>query len=106
MWTYVEGANQAHFKFRDPRRSLAAGPLSVEQLAKWLQWAQGDRAATATDVSIGMAKRLVALLGEDLFPDEVLWSVEDAGSDMHANIYMSRASDNRYFALELWWSED
>jgi hypothetical protein len=53
-----------------------------------------------------MAKRLVALLREDLSPDEVLWSFEDAGSDMHGNIYMARASDNRYFALELWWSED
>jgi len=105
LWTYVEGANQAHFRFRDPRRSPVAGTLSIEQLGKWLQGAQGD-SAPPTDASIGMAKKLVALLREDLGPDEVLWSFEDAGSDMQANIYMARASDNRYFALELWWSRD
>lgn len=105
LWTYLEGANQAHSKLRDPRRTPAAGPLNFEELGTWLQWAQGDRGPT-TDVSTDMAKRLIALLREDLSPDEVLWSFEDAGSDMHANIYMARASDNRYFALELWWSED
>ena len=105
LWTYIEGANQAHFKFRDARRVPVAEALSAEQLGKWLQWAQGDRDPT-TDVSIGMAERLVELLREDIRPDEVLWSFEDSGSDMKANIYMARVSDNRYFELELWWSED
>lgn len=105
LWTYIEGANQAHSKFRDPRRIPAARPLNLEELGTWFQSAQGDRGPT-TDVSIDMAGRLVALLREDLSPDEVLWSLEDAGSDMQASIYMARASDNRYFALELWWSED
>lgn len=105
LWTYVEGANQAHFRFRDVRRIPVAGALNIEQLGKWIQWAQGGRAPT-TGVSIGMAERLVGLLRADLCPDEVLWSFEDAGSDMQANIYMARVSDNRYFALELGWSED
>lgn len=105
LWTYVEGANQAHVKFRDRQRVPVAGTLCVEQLGKWLQWAQGDRNPTRP-ASIAMALQLMALLREDLCPDEVLWSFDDYGSDMNANIYMARASDNRYFALELWWSED
>lgn len=105
LWTYIEGANQAHFRLRDPRRTPAAGPLNLEELGKWIQWARGNKGPT-TALANEMAKRLVALLREDLSPDEVLWSFEDTGSDMHGNIYMARASDNRYFALELWWSED
>lgn len=105
LWTYVEAANQGHSRFRDSRRTPAADALSIAELARWLQWAQGDRAPTSS-ASIDMANKLVALLREDLGLVDLLWSFEDGGSDMSANIYMARSIDNRFFALELWWSED
>ena len=105
LWTYVEAANQAHFKFRDRHRTPAAVELNMDQFARWLQWAQGDRGPT-TSASMDLANKLIASLHSDLGPDELLWSFEDAGSDMSANIYMARAFDNRFFALELLWSED
>ena len=105
LWTYVEAANQAHLRFRDRHRTPAAAALDMDQFARWLHWAQGDRGPT-TSASMDLANKLIASLHSDLGPDELLWSFEDAGSDMSANIYMARASDNRFFALELWWSED
>lgn len=53
-----------------------------------------------------MAEELIGFLQADLGIDSFLWSFADDSYDMTANIYMARASDNRYFASELWWSFD
>lgn len=105
IWTYTEAANQAHSKFCDPRHNIVAGPLSVEQLGKWIQWSHGDRASLRLK-SIKAANDLMKLLRVDLGFDEVLWALVDNDSDMLAIIHMNRNSDNRYFSLEMFWSED
>jgi hypothetical protein len=92
VWTYVEGANQAHSKFVDPRRKAEAVAL-------------GGR-SPVTEKSSNMADELISFLHADLGIDSFLWGFQDDSYDMMANIYMMRASDNRYFALELWWSVD
>jgi hypothetical protein len=105
LWTYIEAANQAHSKFRDARRGIAAGPLNIEQLGKWLQWSHGDRSSPRPE-SVETANHLMKLLRSDLDFDEVLWTLVEDGSDMRAIIHMARNSDNRQFSLELFWSED
>ena len=105
VWTYVEGANQAHSKFVNPHRKPEAVTLDFNQLGSWFQAALGVR-SPMTYGSSGMAKELIGFLQADLGIDSFLWGFEDNGYDMTANIYMRRASDNRYFALELWWSVD
>jgi hypothetical protein len=105
LWTYVEALNQAHSRFDHPRDREPHAPLDPEQLARWIQWAQGDRKSTKPE-SVDSANRLMALLREDLTFDEVHWTLSDHGSDMKAVLHMARRRDNRYFALELFWSED
>ena len=105
VWTYVEGANQAHSKFVNPHRKSEAVTLDFNQLRSWLQTALGGR-IPMTYESSGMVKELIDFLQADLGIDSFLWGFEDNGYDMMANIYMRCASDNRYFALELWCSVD
>lgn len=106
LWTFVEAANQAHSRFRDSRRKPQAGRLDLKQLATWLEAAQGGDRGCVTAESFSGANELVGVLKSDLQVDEFLWAFDDAGYDMTANIYMHRSSDNRYFALEMWWSLD
>lgn len=109
LWTFTEAANQAHFLFRDLRREPPAGSVNLEQLGRWFQGAQGgwvDSQSPVKAESISDAADLISALKEDLRVDEFLWSLDDAGTDMAANIYMARKSDNRYFALKMWWSID
>ena len=83
--------------------------MSMEQLGRWFQCAQSgwvDGQSPVKTEFISDATELVKALKEDLQVDEFLWSLDDAGTDMSANIYMVRNSDNRYFALEMWWSID
>ena len=105
VWTYVEAANQAHSKFVNPHRKPEAFALDFNQLGSWFQAALG-RHAPMTEGSSGMAKELIGLLQADLGIDSFLLGFENDSYDMTSNIYMMRASDNRYFALELWWSID
>jgi hypothetical protein len=81
----------------------------LEQLGEWLQGATGSRIGvdeSVTAESLEAANELLQALKNDLQVDEFLWAFDDAGTDMTANIYMARNSDNRYFALEMWWSID
>lgn len=105
LWTYTEGANQAHAHFRETSQTIASGALDPDALGRWLQWAVGDRDATKPE-SVERAKALLATLQRDLSPDEWLWSLEDNGTDMRGVLRMARRTDNRYFSLELLWSED
>jgi hypothetical protein len=105
VWTYVEGANQAHSKFVNPRRKAEAVDLDFNQLSLWFEAALGGR-SPATERSSNMADELISFLQADLGINSFLWGFQDNSYDMMANIYMMRASDNRYFALELWWSVD
>jgi hypothetical protein len=109
LWTFIEAANQGHFRFNDPRRELPAGGMDLELLGYWLQCARSGQASDLKPVtaeSITDATRLVNALKNDLKADDFLLAFDDAGTDMTANIYMIRNSDNRYFALEMWWSID
>ena len=109
LWTFIEAANQAHLRFRDSRREPPASEMDLEQLGRWLKGAQGswaDVRGPGKTNCISDAIELVRALEKDLQVDEFLWSFDDAGTDMTANIYMAHNSDNRYFALEMWWSID
>ena len=83
--------------------------MDLELLGYWLQCARSGQASDLKPVtaeSIADATRLVNALKNDLKADDLLLAFDDAGTDMTANIYMIRNSDNRYFALEMWWSID
>ena len=105
LWTYVESANQAHSKFVNPRRKPEAHALDFNKLGSSFEAALGSR-SSVTERSSSRAKELISFLQADLGIDSFLCGFEDDSDDMTANIYMMRASDNRYFALELWWSVD
>ncbi|MCS4291959.1 hypothetical protein M2375_000154 [Comamonas sp. BIGb0152] len=51
-------------------------------------------------------RKPVRALKDDLQVDEFLWAFEDGRTEMTGNIYMARNFDNRYSALEMWWSID
>lgn len=106
LYTYVEAANQAHYRYR----SADGHVLSVEQLgdlARFLQSSQGDYAITeANPTFILLAQQLLARLSSDLTFDQVSWSMDDGGHDMDGILKMARRADNRFFALELTWSVD
>lgn len=109
LWTFVEAANQGHFRFKDAHRALPASGMNLERLGYWLQCARSGQASDLQPVtaeSIADATKLVAALKEDLQADDFLLAFDDAWTEMTANIYMIRNSDNRYFALEMWWSID
>jgi hypothetical protein len=107
LWTYVEGANQAHSCFSDPRRRPLARVFILRELETWFQVALGDWPCTEpTSLAVQFASELLHLLRLDTESDQFLWAFEDDGDAMTANIYIARASDNRFFALELWWSHD
>lgn len=83
--------------------------MDLELLGYWLQCARSGHSSDLKPVtaeSIADATRLVNALKNDLKADAFLLAFDDAGTDMTANIYMIRNSDNRYFALEMWWSID
>ncbi len=105
LWTYVEAANQAHTRFKDARSTGPDPTTGTNGLAKWFQWAVGDRDATQRG-SVEAATRLVASVRRDLSFDDLLLLIEEGGSDMRAVLHMARYADNRYFSLDLWWSED
>lgn len=107
LWTYIEGAKQAHTRFNDPRRTPLAGNLELSELQTWFQVALGDWSRDrSTSLAVHSATELLRLLSSDTGSDQFLWAFEDGGDEMTANIYIARASDNRFFALELWWSLD
>jgi len=109
LWTFVEAASQAHFRFKDSRREPQAGAMDLEQLGAWVQGALGGAnnfQEPVSAASICIANELQQSLKNDLQVDEFLWAFDDGGTDMTGNIYMARNSDNRYFALEMWWSVD
>lgn len=105
VWKYVEASNQAHTAFKGHHISVSLDAFQVEQLAKWIQWSQADRTSSNAR-SIEAAQNFVKLLRSDLGFDKMIWSFVDHGSDMTATIQMARVSDNRYFSIELFWSED
>lgn len=99
MWTYIEGANQAHSRFDDHRRTPLAGDLKLSELETWFQVALGDWSRNQPrSLAAYSATELVRLLRIDTNADQFLWAFEEGGSDMTANIYIARASDNRFFA--------
>ena len=108
LYTYVEAANQAHFRYSENSGSssvLSSGELSG--LSRFLQASQGDYLSeSATAPFWGAAQRLVEHLRDDLAFNEVLLLLEDGGQDMGAKLKMARRADNRFFELELWWSID
>ncbi|MEF9963438.1 MAG: hypothetical protein RR779_03660 [Comamonas sp.] len=109
LWTFVEAANQAHFRFKDSRREPQAGAMDVKQLGAWVQGALGGASnpqELVAAVSTSIANELLRALKDDLQVDDFLWAFEDGGTEMTGNIYMARNFDNRYFALEMWWSID
>ena len=82
-------------------------PRDVIEFARFLQGSQGDYGVQEPSSSFtALANDFFAALRIDLNFDEVVTSFEDGGSDMTANFFMARRSDNRYFSLELWWSLD
>lgn len=101
LWTYVEAANQAHVRFRNTESKPLAEVLEQSELGSWFQAALPTRNDTAN-----VAAELLSLLRSDLCVDEFSFSYEEGNHDMSLDIAMARASDNRYFALELWWSVD
>lgn len=105
LWTYTEAAHQAHSRFNDPRRTPTAGPLDKDELAIWLQAAEGDFGTLRPD-SQSAAHALIDALRTDLGVDAFLWYYQNDGHVMNADLHMARLSDNRYFLLELWWSFD
>jgi hypothetical protein len=107
LWTYIEGANQAHRRFNDPRRRLVARNLKFSELQTWFQVALGDWSREqSASLAAQSATELLRLFSFDTGSDQFLWAFEEGEDDMTANIYVARASDNRFFALELWWSHD
>lgn len=107
MWTYVEAANQAHARLNDLRKIPVAGVLKINELETWFQVALGDWDRNQSNSpAVCAAAELLGLLQSDLGTNEFRWTFEDGGDEMTANICIGRASDNRYFALELWWSHD
>jgi hypothetical protein len=107
LWTYIEGANQAHARFDDHRRTPLAGDLKLSELETWFQVALGDWSRNqSASLAVHAATELLRLLSVDTGSDQFLWAFEEGDSDMTANIYIARASDNHFFALELWWSLD
>lgn len=105
LWTYTEAANQAHSRIHDPRVPWGEGAPSIERLGGWLQVPLGDwgREGIRQDE---LAQKLLAHLHDDLAPDQADLLLEDDGTSSTARIRLARASDNRYFELELWWSLD
>jgi len=107
LWTYIEGANQAHSRFDDRRRTPLAGDLKLSELEIWFQVALGDWSRNqSTSLAVHSATELLRLLSVDTSSNRFLWAFQAGAYDMTANIYIARASDNRFFALELWWSHD
>lgn len=107
LWTYIEGANQAHTRFDAPGRTPQAGILKLSELETWFQVALGDWSRNqSASLAVHFATELLRLLSLDTDSDQFLWAFEDGGDNMTANIYIARTSDNRFFALELWWSLD
>jgi hypothetical protein len=105
LWTYTEAAHQAHTRFRDSRRHPPAEAMNIEELATWLQAAEGNF-GPLLPASMTQAQTLLEFLRDDLGVDEFLWYYQNDGHIMNADIHMARRSDNRYFLLELWWSFD
>lgn len=107
LWTYIEAATQAHTRFNNPCRTPLAGNLELSELETWFQVALGDWSRNqSTSLAVNSATELLRLLRSDTGSDQFLWAFEDGGDEMTANIYIARASDNRFFALELWRSLD
>ena len=107
LWTYVEGANQAHARLPDPRRNPSVSALKSGELETWFQVALGGWGSSKSNAyAVQASHELLRLLRSDTGADQFLWSFNDEGDAMSANIYIARVSDNRYFALELWWSHD
>ncbi|MEJ5128869.1 hypothetical protein WH367_22715 [Comamonas sp. MYb21] len=83
--------------------------MDMKQLGAWVQGALGGASnpqELVAAVSTSIANELLRALKDDLQVDEFLWAFEDGGTEMTGNIYMVRNFDNRYFALEMWWSID
>jgi len=101
LWTYVEAANQAHVRFRHAAPLSLAVAVGRSEPGCWFQAALPTRNDTAS-----IAAELLGLLQADLDVDAFAFIHETGNDDMSLNIAMVRAADNRYFALELWWSVD
>jgi hypothetical protein len=105
--TYIEGANQAHARFDNRRRTPLAGDLKLSELEIWFQvalcdWSDNKPASIAACSATELLRLLSVDTGSDRFP----WAFEEGDCNMTANIYIARAFDNRFFALELWWPLD
>jgi hypothetical protein len=108
LYTYVEAANQAHFKLPEDSAAFASlGQQDLDTLGRFLQASQGEYLAeAASEAFTSAAENLLKLLLSDLGFDEVLLVFQDGGHDMGATLKMARRSDNRFFELDLWWSID
>jgi hypothetical protein len=108
LYTYIEAANQAHFRLPiESSRSSVLSPSEVHELGRFLQASQGQyQSEVGSPTYLTLAEELLRLLQNDLKFDEVAWSFEDGGHDMSANIKMTKRAENRFFSLELMWSVD
>ena len=108
LYTYIEAANQAHFRLPiKSGRSSVLLPSEVRELGRFLQSSQGQyQSEVAAPTYLTLAEELLMQLQNDLRFDEVAWSLEDGGHDMSANIKMTKRVENRFFSLELMWSID
>ena len=110
LYTYVEAANAAHFRFPEDRsaeRSTSLSPADLNEFSRFLQAVHGDYLAVVPDISfVDLSGELLALLQRDLEFDDLSLSIDDCGHDGTAIVSMARRSDNRYFSLELFWSID
>ena len=108
LYTYIEAANQAHFRLpQKSGRPCALSPSEVQELGRFLQSSQGQYQLEAVaSTYLTLAEELLRQLQSDLKFDEIAWSLEDGGHDMSADIKMTRRAENHFFALELMWSID
>ena len=108
LYTYLEAANQAHFRFPAINAASSGLPsIELNGLGRFLQASQGDYLSPTVEPNFMLtARRLIEHLRNDVEFDEVSCLLEDGGHDMEAKLKMARRSDNRYFELELWWSID
>ena len=107
LYTYIEAANQAHFRY--PAGAAAQADLSPEDfgtLRRFIRTSLNEAPAGIAKRSSSLAGQLIERLRDDLTFDEIVGVFEDDGDSLNANLMMVRRADNRFFALELFWSVD
>jgi len=85
----------------------ALSALERKESARFLQASQGDYVKGEPNGSfLEVETELMNALRTDTGFDEVSCAIEDDGTDMRFQVFMTRRSDNRYFSIDLWWSID